>query len=1164
MAVQPSPPQGCYYVATAYQSNVVKYAASGHFTTKDHLELLTVRTNYLELSRVDGDDLQDVRQLNFSAAVSGLWAFRPEADSHHAVLILTRRHHLIMLQFENSSSGIKIVERGAGKFPSNADLILLESGPLAAFHYHPRTTICLALFRQRLEIIQFTSALKFETFPIRVDTHDIGGIVGLGFLQPNENNYSLAILQTTIRMHEGLPLQGPLLTFSSLNMKTREKEKVESSFTKLDFEADLMLVVDLPTEAPGVLVVGNGAVQYFNTKEYASAVSPFLTRAGVISSCELYRDTVRMVVTYLLGYSDGRLVLVIYRHCPHNMEERIRLKLPPCKLNVELLGVAAVAQTLSVIGDGLVFLGSCAGPGSLILRIRENINTETKNYFDVISTFPALGSVLELEVMKHSQKQGLDECSLLACTADTFGNSLTIIRSGIKLEDPMEIPLCGMVNVWCVKFPALNSEDVFVFSTLTDTRCAILQSEDLCELDVPVDGAFTTNSRTLLCDALIDYNEPSILQVTPISVVLIKREINTVISELKFHEEVISKAKLCDQVLVICRGRKIEVISFADKAHPQCTKIYECGNEICGLEVFPGPTGSLFCAVGEWQSFNVSVLKVADGEVIESNLVPDARSLPRSLTFCNFGPASFLFCGFGDGSVTYFRFDTATLRMFDPKRVAMGTRPFAFVRFPVHDSQNVFVCSDRPCVISFRNGRLSFANVNIPNVVDICSLEGLDNAALDPESLMIVTNESLLVGQLEDIQKLHLIPLPLGFQAFQFAYQADSHMFGVIGDRKDCRVNRFSSAKPTYEEEEERVLYILDRNSFEVVTSYRNDDREEYICCICSWNPEETSYFIMGTEKKVEAANDVGFVLRGSVFVLQLINSRLQVILSYSCNQPVHFVSPYGKYLLAAGETELYLYEWLGHQIDLCHRFETGGAMISSLDVLGNTILIGDMHKSVILLQYNKDQGLSVTGREQSSYFLQNAALIDETTAIVSDDWGNLAAMKFTGKKLKSALLEEDNCQIMDMIAGINMCDLVTTIQRGMLIPEDSVGECSIKIRNSLVFGTSKGQLGVVFELDSELFSLLAYIESQMMKQKRDRALNAADAAEAMKFYNGLMEADHFGFVNGDLVETFLHLRPDEMSKILKGFKGPVKDGKVQRYSVADVTKFLDDLVRLH
>lgn len=80
----------------------------------------------------------------------------------------------------------------------------------------------------------------------------------------------------------------------------------------------------------------------------------------------------------------------------------------------------------------------------------------------------------------------------------------------------------------------------------------------------------------------------------------------------------------------------------------------------------------------------------------------------------------------------------------------------------------------------------------------------------------------------------------------------------------------------------------------------------------------------------------------------------------------------------------------------------------------------------------------------------------------------------------------------------------------------------------------------------------------------RKGMIGGLSVSDSLQFCTSLLESSHYGFVNGDMLETLLHLRKTEIEEMLKGFKWRIEDGIEVRYSAADIVKILDDLVRLH
>lgn len=104
--------------------------------------------------------------------------------------------------------------------------------------------------------------------------------------------------------------------------------------------------------------------------------------------------------------------------------------------------------------------------------------------------------------------------------------------------------------------------------------------------------------------------------------------------------------------------------------------------------------------------------------------------------------------------------------------MTLGTQPTVLKFFRSQSTPSVFACSDRPTVIYWSNHKLVFSNVNLREVAHMCPL----NAAAFPDSLALATENSLTIGTIDEIQKLHIRTVPLGETPRRIAYQESSQV----------------------------------------------------------------------------------------------------------------------------------------------------------------------------------------------------------------------------------------------------------------------------------------------------------------------------------------------------------------------------------------------------
>lgn len=157
----------------------------------------------------------------------------------------------------------------------------------------------------------------------------------------------------------------------------------------------------------------------------------------------------------------------------------------------------------------------------------------------------------------------------------------------------------------------------------------------------------------------------------------------------------------------------------------------------------------------------------------------------------------------------------------------------------------------------------------------MCSL----NAQAYPDSLALATKNSVILGTIDEIQKLHIRTVPLGESPRRIAYQESSQTFGVITSRTDIHdgsgltpsrpsastltqtittSSNMSLLKPgaglsninnEYGHEVEIYnLLVIDQNTFEILHAH-HFMQTEYVLSIISarLGDDPNTYFIVGT-----------------------------------------------------------------------------------------------------------------------------------------------------------------------------------------------------------------------------------------------------------------------------------------------------------------------------
>lgn len=122
-----------------------------------------------------------------------------------------------------------------------------------------------------------------------------------------------------------------------------------------------------------------------------------------------------------------------------------------------------------------------------------------------------------------------------------------------------------------------------------------------------------------------------------------------------------------------------------------------------------------------------------------------------------------------------------------------------------------------------------------------------------------------------------------------------------------------------------------------------------------------------------------------------------------------------------------------------------------------------------MMAEFNhSQQRIEVLARDYTAFGFISLAIVDKETVIGGDDSGNLLTLRM-GKKERESGDGVAHFRSLEPASWICLGDPVTSIVRGSLGAASNAGQSSLVIKNSFVYGTSKGQLGIILELQQDL-----------------------------------------------------------------------------------------------
>uniref|UniRef100_A0A9L0TTK7 DNA damage-binding protein 1 n=1 Tax=Equus caballus TaxID=9796 RepID=A0A9L0TTK7_HORSE len=857
---------------------------------------------------------------------------------------------------------------------------------------------------------------------------------------------------------------------------------------------------------------------------------------------------------YLLGDMEGRLFMLLLEK-EEQMDGTVTLK----DLRVELLGETSIAECLTYLDNGVVFVGSRLGDSQLVkLNVDSN---EQGSYVVAMETFTNLGPIVDMCVV-DLERQGQGQ--LVTCSGAFKEGSLRIIRNGIGIHEHASIDLPGIKGLWPLRSdPNRETDDTLVLSFVGQTRVLMLNGEEVEETELM---GFVDDQQTFFCGNVA---HQQLIQITSASVRLVSQEPKALVSEWKEPQgKNISVASCNSSQVVVAVGRALYYLQIHAQELRQISHT-EMEHEVACLDITPlGDSNGLspLCAIGLWTDISARILKLPSFELLHKEML-GGEIIPRSILMTTFESSHYLLCALGDGALFYFGLNIETGLLSDRKKVTLGTQPTVLRTFRSLSTTNVFACSDRPTVIYSSNHKLVFSNVNLKEVNYMCPL----NSDGYPDSLALANNSTLTIGTIDEIQKLHIRTVPLYESPRKICYQEVSQCFGVLSSRIEVQdasggttalrpsastqalsssvssSKLFSSSTATHEtsfgeEVEVHNLLIIDQHTFEVLHAHQFLQNEYALSLVsCKLGKDPNTYFIVGTAMVYPEEAEPK---QGRIVVFQYSDGKLQTVAEKEVKGAVYSMVEFNGKLLASINSTVRLYEWTTEKELRTECNHYNNIMALYLKTKGDFILVGDLMRSVLI------------ARDFNPNWMSAVEILDDDNFLGAENAFNL----FVCQKDSAATTDEER-QHLQEVGLFHLGEFVNVFCHGSLVMQN-LGETSTPTQGSVLFGTVNGMIGLVTSLSESWYNLLLDMQNRL--NKVIKSVGKIEHSFWRSFHTERKTEPATGFIDGDLIESFLDISRPKMQEVVANLQYDDGSGMKREATADDLIKVVEELTRIH
>ncbi|KAI0695725.1 CPSF A subunit region-domain-containing protein [Cytidiella melzeri] len=798
-------------------------------------------------------------------------------------------------------------------------------------------------------------------------------------------------------------------------------------------------------------------------------------------------------------------------------------------------------------------------------------------YLEVLEQFHNLAPIHDA-VMADTEESGQPQ--IVTCSGGANTGTLNIVRTGADFH---ELAVLRDVPNVAKIFPIRNSFEAeidthILLSTLHESHVLSIDGRDTLMRIDPESTALITDQPTFALaniprrvqrvsstGSISAYSDSAyIVQVTPNCVNLVEYDA-TVRAYNRVGErwtpdqgstrhgcEIVAASLNASQFIVALRGGTLVYLNLGFNGQLSVVKSREFpGQEISAINCTPfDPTKmfSSYIALSFWDSNDVQIISLKDGNLDIHCISPPLPALPCSIVLHNFGTgantkhADFrpsVVVGLADGSVATMSLQDNQLR--DLKLFMLGAMPVSLSTTEVDGKRTVFASGSRAAVFYWEKQRIKQSSVMAKDVKIGTSL----NAAQFRTCLVLATSTSLHIGQIRGIDKMQVRSIPLGLENPQrIAYHPGYNVFGVTSldvvphpiGATNLRTSSFS---------------LIDGITFAQLNQYNCLDEDiTAVKSLSNSGIPSSAAFCIGTMHVKPGEHEPS---RGHLMLFEIAGAKRDLILiaSETTDGCVCAIDTVKGMIAAAVNTAVDLYcviqEDNSTKLSRVARWNHN-YFVMSLVAKDDRLLVGDGISSVSVLQ--------VKGHELVSLARDYAPLWPQTIESAKNNGvigSNVDCNLFT-----FIIQEAEGRKRLERNGHFHLGDVVTKFIPGGLNVQDTHESHSNTFEPEHIFFTSSGRIGVVMHVNDEVALDLTALQRNMAGAITGPGdVNHTKWRTPSNARGGSDAEPSFGFLDGDFLEQFLvHPDPD---KLLKG-KNRAERIRVEREKVNEMLEKLPSL----
>ena len=627
--------------------------------------------------------------------------------------------------------------------------------------------------------------------------------------------------------------------------------------------------------------------------------------------------------------------------------------------------------------------------------------------------------------------------------------------------------------------------------------------------------------------------------------------------------------------LLVCQGNAVVLLAW-DGQQLREEKRVTLNHEVACVDITPvdaaggGDGTAQYAVLGMWTDRSLRVLQLPALTEVSRDEV-GSEVIPRSVLLCPFSPtATYLLVGLGDGHLISYAFSPLNGGLSNRKSLVLGSQPLSLSPFRSNKSLHVFAGCDRPTVMYCVQDKLLYSAVNLRDIHHMTSFA----PPAFPTSLAFASPTHLLLGPIDSVQKLHIQSVPLNAQPRRVLWWAGEGVVVVIVSRfvRDER----GRDKVGVRWREVSEVVCLDDQTYERTSSIELKEKEAGSALFITREPLLGERLLVVGTAVVETGEVA--VKEGRLLLMRVADKRLELVSETRTKGAVMCIEQVKGRVVVGINSRVVVYRTLAPTATqplrlLAECSIPNGTIVMALATWQDYVVAADLQQSVSYLVYvpASDTGTIPTiekvARDWDPAWITALSPLHTPPSSTAADTPPLFLAAdhhynvFTLARNSTAATEEERTRV-DVIGRYHLGDMVNVFRLGCLSVQPDVaargggGEIGHwgRMQATVLFGTIGGGVGVLAPLAREEYVWLSELEAAV-----EGVMGSVGGLEhrgwrGWKGERGRLNSSSVGFVDGDLVEMTLELRPEQQQQLSTKLKLPW----------AEISRRVEEMSRIH